>query len=387
MPEPPRTFTAYGSAVSSVAECLTVWGDAPVKEIAARYALDSKDALRLSVGAGHLATLLEHERQEDSFQRAEVALAYNVETGTARELPCRDERDYADAREGELWGSLDHVRITHDKRTGEIVLVVRDYKTGRYTMGKSPGRAGQLRAGAVAAAAWLGHTGPVVVELAQVDDKGVWIKFDWLDPFELCVIHGELKALYELITNQVGHDVPKPGAWCRALYCPIRANCPATEAAANAIVKAAEPPFPLTGWISSPEHAAYIRHRLAVLEAVLEERKHAINTFAETTPIPCEDGKVYAQREKQSRTLKIEAPGAVGVLRRHFGDHADDALDMKSSIAAIDRVARKVSPPRKGPALARKVFAELEEIGALYQSTWTKFEEFKPKKEEAAAAE
>jgi len=368
---PPSTFATFGSAVSQAAECIAVWGEAPVDAIAAANELSEADRKRLGYAAFHVGELLTAEAETDSWRKAETALAYDLRRRTGRELPRRHARDYSARRQHELVGTPDLVRLT-----GAGELVVRDWKTGRYRVGARPFEDHQLRALALAAARTYGHDA-VVVELAQVDEHGVHIEQNVLDVFDLDEIHVELCAMAERIEAQ---PIPVPGRWCSADYCPIVSECPATQRALEAVHGMVELKHPLSAQLTDLEHAAYVYERVAAVEAAVKAIREALKAFAEHEPIPAGNGKVYAQVEKTRKTIDLTPEGVMALSK--YG--AADAIEQSVTRAALKRAVKSHAPRGKAAALERELMAALDEMGCVRESSYRTFTEIKPKKEDAA---
>jgi hypothetical protein len=145
--------------------------------------------------------------------RAEVAYAYNPQTGKGRTLGYNLGREYEKAglAKGELAGSADIAVLSGD------TVVVFDWKTGR-TIGA--GAEAQLEWLALFAAratgAWYART----VAL-HVTESGVFETEWYHDDVSLWRIAEQLKIDVEAIDDAW----PTPGSHCENLYCGARANC------------------------------------------------------------------------------------------------------------------------------------------------------------------
>lgn len=378
--DPPNAFKGLGNAVSSVAEGLAIWGDAPLEEIAAEEGLTPAEVTKLKVMAEHLRELLESEA-DDQWRCAETALAYDLDTGTARELVQEHRRDYSDRKPGEKVGTPDLVRMTADG-----VLVVRDYKTGRYQWGANPLYSAQLRAlGLAAARAYGAHE--VVVEFVQVDEDKLRIKRETLDPFELASCAHELRGIRARIAGPP--EAPNPGPWCTVRYCPIRAVCPATQSALEAIDRASKLEHPVTGpdthplsvTITSPEHASYTLGRLKAVEAAVATILQAVKDYVrENGPVPYGEGKRWGAVQCDGRErIDLSVEGARALIERKLGAFAAAAaIESKTSKSALTAAAKAEQEKRgDGVRAVRALLEELRELGALKQAApFEKFEAF-----------
>lgn len=364
----------FGSAVSSVAECLAVMGDAPYDAIAQCYHLSVAETHRLySVGA-RIGDYLDGD--EATWLKCETAFALDVRSGECRALGTRG-RDYSDATEVEIPGSsdLEFNGVARDNY-GKIIfrgLVVRDWKTGRYTIGKRPRDSGQMRALGLAAARTYGAD-EVCVQLAQADEDGVRVRSDVLTAWDL---DGTLDWIREVhaATQRRGTDLPRPGAHCRDGYCSVLATCPATLAHERAVLGASVPRWAIVPHLESPEHAAYVRERARALEEVVKQLNDAIERFAATTPIPLPNGKHLRLVEQERETVDLSAAGAWDALVAQLGDRATDAVERKTSKSKIFDAAKSVAPKRGATALSEKIYDSLRACGALKVSTFATLKE------------
>ncbi len=375
--QPPNAFRGVGSAVSSVAECLAVWGDAPIDAIAEAQGLTPSDTTKLGQMAVHLRELIEDEATRTSWRVAEQALAYDLRAGTARELRQAHPRDYSDRKPHEMSGTPDLVFV----RDG--ALVVRDYKTGRYTWGKNPAESRQLRAlGLCAARAYGFHE--VTLELVQVDADGVRARPEPLDAFELALCADELCGIHDRIAYEGERPPPNPGHWCDSAYCPLAATCPATTKALATVAKVSDLEYPLTDEITSPEHAAYLLERLAVAKTAIETIRHAVKEYArEHGPVPLNNDKLYGVVLHDGRErFDLSVDGALEAIRKHLGPFAAAAaVSSKTSKTAIE-VAAKAEQTKRGQGVrrARALMDELRELGALKRGApYETIEAFTPK--------
>lgn len=162
--------------------------------------------------------------------RPEIALGWDPETDSGRELRTRFPRDYSDAGPGWLCGTADYLEVTDD------CVIVTDTKTGK-TFVKPPAENPQFRFLALAAARAFNRP-RAIVRLHKIQDDGsVYAPEAELDEIDLDTIAAELRDLCERI-EKAGeapetHAVVGPHCtWCRA-----RAHCSALVREAGAIVR------------------------------------------------------------------------------------------------------------------------------------------------------
>lgn len=379
----PNAAASFGSAVSRVAEALAydVTPGSPDDRTKppdiSDLGLSDTDQRRLAAITVLLREQL--ERDDDAERLPERALAYDVATGTARPLKSSGPRDYSDVRAGELSGTPDLERRHGDR------WIVRDWKTGRYMQGVRPIESGQLRMLGLAVARLRG-VDEIDIELAHVDEDGIRIVTDTMTAFELASAADELRELWARLKG--GAAVPTPGRWCSDHYCPIASECPATQRALAAIAGASELRMPLSVELQSPEHAAYVRDRLQAVQTAAKAIEEALKAFASKTPIPLGDGRVWGMRELTRETIDLGVSGATEAMRTRLGPMGfGAAVECKTSKAAIHRVAVAGASKRgEAKALETALLDELRAMGAVRESTYVKFEEWKPKADEAPAA-
>lgn len=382
---PDTSYNTTGRAVSKVAESLAIWGEAPVESIAAEEGLTPGDAKKVEHMTVHLRELLRSQEETDQWRCAETALAYDLRTGTAREMKQDGPRDYSDQRPGEMMGTPDLVRMTREGR-----LIVPDYKTGRYQWGASPSESDQMRALGLAAARAY-HVHEVTLEFIQVDEDGVRgvDKGETLDAFELACAADELRQIYDRIAGPP--EPPKPGPWCTSSYCPLVGVCPATKTALKEIDRASQLKHPITGGashpltveITSPDHASYTLDRLKAVSESVAVILEAVKDYVRTNgPVPYGDKLWGAVQCDGRERVDLAVDGAQAAVERHLGPFvAAMAIERKTSRTALEAAA-KAAQEKKGDGVraVRSLFADLREMGALKQGApFEKFEAFVPR--------
>ena len=148
---------------------------------------------------------------------AEVAYAYDPQTGEARELGSGLQRDYSGAKAGEM-------AMTMDARNMSDGALIIDWKTGKQAnaeRAKDHGQ-GKLLALAVARAHGLDA---VAFEIVHVATTGITVDRALYDGFALDDYAEELRDIDCRV--RAGQQEPNPGTHCHSLWCPIVAGCPA----------------------------------------------------------------------------------------------------------------------------------------------------------------
>lgn len=303
----------------------------------------------------------------------EVAVAYDCVTRTARWLPQKDgHRDYSSRRPEELVGTADVILIADD------CVIVPDYKTGHKARMHKASESLQLRFLAMAAAKASGKHAATIAH-AHVTADGIWTDGVDLDCFDLDDAEAEVLSIYDTIRG--GQQTPRPGYHCHGHYCPIRAVCPATQATIEAVSSDARKHLPMVPKIESHEQAARVRVGLAMVEAASKLWKAALEEYVLAHgPIFVGNGLMFGAVETARESISIGHEHL-----RHICDAlGDDALtkciDVKTSKAALERAARSAYPERgKGTKVARELVNKLRTMGAVRESRFTVFQEFKPR--------
>ncbi len=359
---PASPAAAYGSAVHLVAEAIGQRLEgldlaALVDRTATELALGEADRVRLRADAEAVRAQLVADRERWPGARwwAEVPVAYCARTDTARRLPSDGRRDYSDATDTEVCGTIDLMIADGD------TLAIRDWKTGRYRLGHDPARDPQLRAYALAAAR-LHRRDRVAIEYGLVLDGEVRLARAELDSLELASVALELVDVV-LRSTAAGMPQPVPGAWCAGEWCPIVADCPRTQAALVEVVA------PLTA-IVDDAHASSLLDRVEACEAALEQVRAALRAWAAARPISRPDGRRYGAVEKSRRAIDV-TPSALAILE---AAGAAGAIEHSVTMAAIRR-ALKSTHDGTASRVEREVMAALEAAGAVRESRFTTYTE------------
>lgn len=155
----------------------------------------------------------------DLFWVSEIGFAYDPETGRARTLEMKHERDYSQAKPHEICGTADFVVPADDKPAW-----VGDYKTGRGWVPDARDNM-QLRGLALMLAREEGVS-TVRASVVRVSEIGCYAPEPAVfDAFELDVIEDELRGIHE--KRRLGVYDPNPGEHCR--FCPHKSACVANQ--------------------------------------------------------------------------------------------------------------------------------------------------------------
>jgi len=300
---------------------------------------------------------------------AEVAIAYDPDTGAARRLGAASEgqhhRDYTRAPEGWVCGTADVV--AHAEDAGGNRILVTDWKTGAYAV-SPPESNPQLRFLALAAAKAHGAR-TAAAQIIYVDRYGGLAASAPAEfgPEELGQIEAELRdtldgvALARSRAEQVApnsspngfpHALPDPrdlrvGAHCR--MCPAFSGCPAQAGAAQALLEDRDVEL-------TDQNVAEAWAKLQAVEAATKRVRASLMGYlaARDGEIDLENGKTL--RLVESRREKIDPELAMPILRDQlgFGGQADEAVSVSKT--ALKRLAGSSLP---------EVMAALEDAGAV----------------------
>lgn len=281
--------------------------------------------------------------------RVEVAYAWDWKTGKVRELGVDIGRNY-------------RVSATEVAGTADVVGVsfIADWKTGKEAP-KAENNA-QLMFLAMCAAK-LGHPIERIQILHVKPDGSVWTDTCEVTEFDLEAFEAELRREIQALPGAF----PTAGKHCR--YCPMVAVCPKT------VETVAEPSdsFPLALYsvsdIVSPEHAAWLLHRIEAAESMLGSVKAMVRKYAdEIGHIPLADGKKWGPYQVTRETIvgsrdKLLAAGV-----------PEELIEYSVAKGAVEEFAKRGAPKGKGAAAVRAMLNQLREADCIKESTFIKYE-------------
>jgi len=308
--------------------------------------------------------------------RPEVALAYDLETGEARELGQNLERRY-DIRDTEVPGAIDVLGIENE------TALVADFKTGWAEL--PPARVNmQLRFLALAACRAYGLTRAKVAIIRTRDDRTPWFDEAEFGPEDLMAIEEQLLAARDQAAAERARVAAgaapnvRTGLWC--VHCPGRPHCPAYV---QLVARMATQPGDVADEIRArltPELAARAYAQLKMAKDALELVEGALRGWAGEHPIDLGDGLFYGPVATEKKSLDGDKTFAV-VEKLHGRDIADLAVERAASQASIKRaleIVRHRSGVKVAPAL-RQVLEELEAAGGVVMRPGVSLREHKPK--------
>ena len=256
----------------------------------------------------------------------ESAVAYDPERGVGRDIVAKFQRDYSQARPGEIPGTVDAWSIGDGK-----ALHVIDWKTGQRTTPAAENL--QLACGALALRGSL--TGQVFVHLVYLEDDG---SAPYVDTAELSEM--DLDAARSVLPGSIIPDAPPlPGPHCAALYCPARGSCPAhvTALAELGALTPASIEAMVARSIATPADVARAWPLIGMAEDVIEAAKKKVRAIVEASGegVPLLNGKslrmVPMTRETfaKGRIPKEQADRVLEDLRAMGALSTSTSLSMK----------------------------------------------------------
>lgn len=293
---------------------------------------------------------------EDEPGDAEIAYAWDYETGAARVLGIDIGRNY-NLGPNEIAGSADIVGCNGNQ------LYVADWKTGQ----KPPAARGngQLMFSAMCANKLVDYD-EVRLEIRHVRGGGeVWVDSDVVSRFDLDAFETELQDAIRAIPA----SKPKPGPHCAGKYCPLRSVCPATVGT----IAEDKPAYPLAlreaGEIQGAAHVEWLLHRIDSAEELLSTVKARIRQYVDTHgPVELSDGRKYGPyvvvRESiegpKDKLLEAGIPEAL--------------IEYSVSKGAVEKAAKDAAERGKGAAAARAAIERLRDAGCVKESSFIKYE-------------
>lgn len=314
---------------------------------------------------------------------AEVAYAFNAETGAVRELGRRIERGYAAAglKANEFPGTLDLVGVTAD------AVVVLDYKTG-HQMVAPAARNWQLRYGAVSAAKVLKKSKAVVGIFYTRDGEEPYLDSAELDAFDLDDGATSLKSLGARIIEA---RKLKPsqlrltaGEHCR--YCPAVATCPAQAGLVQRLATNGDATVAELASLLTPETAALAYGRIKAAKMAIAKVESALYSYAAQNPVPLGDGYVLGTHVTERESL--DGKKTFEVLKELHGlAVAQAAVEMETSKAAVKRALEIVKTAEGGATAPRQRVVEerVRKAGGITVTRKSTIGEHRPKKGELPA--
>lgn len=350
VPAAPRVETDYQALGTAVHAAIEVTLDAgePV--------LDELTGLLWDVGLDELLTAYRAWREwcdeQSGAWDAEVAVAWDRESDTAREMTVSSHRAYS-LTPLEIPGTMDALAL--EGRTATVY----DWKIGDDWQGyTAPARENRQLALYALAVSRLYELDEVTVCIVHIASDGLWVDSHTYDAFDLDALAHAFRAALDAVSE----SVPVPGAHCGR--CPAAVHCPAARDAALALVERVKV-VPLT--VDSAEAAGSLRERITIVDQAVEQAKAALATWGDSGgEIVTSDGK---------RLRRVELTRKEIVLEGQAGAEAEAILREYGCSGAIVRPAPRVSKSGIDAALKsqgikvapvkREIESRLDAAGAI----------------------
>jgi hypothetical protein len=293
---------------------------------------------------------------DPSEYRQEVAFAYDLETGVARELGAGLQRDYRMRTPTEIVGTAD---VIH-----RDAVEVWDFKSESFDSRRPPpAKNPQLLFLALAAARLRGADGAQVGLIHLRADGTHWEEIAELDAFDLDLFEDTLRGIRRRVLDAAAvvergmTPSVHQGPWCR--YCPATPHCPAIlgllRAAAGQpeeILALRSSGMPETAESihaalrnGSPEQWRAAYERMRIFESALKVAKGALWLLAGEQPFEVGDGQIYGPVRSDRKVIDARKARAV-LVGLHGPEVAEAACEFETSAAAITRALRPVYDAR-----------------------------------------
>lgn len=317
---------------------------------------------------------------------AEVALAFDAASGTAREIGRNLDRDYGSVRPTEFVGTVDLASLVG----GDGVYVADWKKRGRYVKGAKDNW--QIRAGIVAASIAWGRTRGCGSIIRIFEDGEVFRDRADFSPGDIEQDKYELTMLAVSITNDrrayiQGEEIPAvTGSHCR--YCPSFQFCPSNLSLARRLTT--EPDVVRNEIVVSRETAPQVVIALRQIKQVAKTIEEALDALASQAaaagqPIDMGDGTVYAPVPRNRES--IDGVRAKAILEAELGEHAVAAISIDVTKSGIKKaLQRKLNGARGISKAEEELLGKLRAAGAVKKSTSYSCDVTTPKKLNGAAA-
>lgn len=322
-----------------------------------------------AIGRGEVPQALVDRWPDITRWRAEVAFAYDVSTGEARELGQAIGRNYEafNLRPYEVTGTVD---VVGDSPTQLVVL---DKK----------GHAKVTRAAENPQVRFLGMTAATAygfdhVEIAIRPELGA-IDAARIEAFDFAVIRDDVrKTLLDvnraILDAQAGREVRfETGPQCR--WCDGFEDCPKQRELALT-VRTGTLPLRVESMIpfERDEDATAAFDLLAQVKVLQKRLQAAVIARAKERPIPVGDGQVYGPVTKEG-SLELDGDVAYEVVRELHGQAvADKAVARDATQTGIERALKEIAPHGQLASMKKAVLVAIEQKGGTKRAVKTSFD-------------
>lgn len=307
---------------------------------------------------------------------SEVAFAFNVVTGEAREIGRNVNRQY-NAAPSEICGTVDIVGV------GDDCVLIKDFK-GPHADLTHPKDNHQMLFGALCAARVYKKNTAILTLSRLVDDRTK----DWtatvdawtLDTFALSLAKIKTRVDWEKKNVSQG-KVPdvNAGKWCR--YCPAFDSCPAKVGLLKAMLDDTETTRIESMMPLPASLAPHVYRQWREMGTLYKRVTAIIHAYASRNTIDLGDGKAYGP--VTTTTEKIDGDVAYTFVQNTFGQLMADEVTKrtmtKASLKVLARdmkIAGEVSTLKEGE---ESLLSALRKLDGLKEKETTKIVEFRTK--------
>lgn len=314
--------------------------------------------------------------------RSEVKFAYDVASGTGRELGVGSDRDYSDARPFEICGTADAVGISSS------YLVIVDKKGFDRSVSRASVNA-QVHIAALALSKCLGRDSATVAidhELRPLDVEE--LDFVELESFSTQVRDLMISVAAESKSVREGlFPILNEGPWCS--YCPAFYSCPRKKALAletGEWIKEIEksPDKIPSGFASkigmvSPflteRDAASAYEFISKIKQMTKKIDAAIYAIASKEPIRLSNGRFFGTLVKPGNE-KIDGDIAYEIIKNRLGQEiADKSVTRSATKAGIKRALETAGPDSCSDKFILK---EIRDSGGISRPVTSSVTEYEP---------
>lgn len=322
---------------------------------------------------------------------AELAIAWDWESGLARELHRGGGRDYSMIGPTEIPATLDTVALV-----GEDAVFVGDYKP-EYGWQPAARDHAQLRFGALALARRYGRERAIVEVIRPREGGAAWRDRGELDMFDLAEIAEEVRDLaLRVVAARAAYD--KDGEEPDLHITDACKRCESVHACSaqgRALAELAAPVAPDADpgvrfqQALTLENAGRAWHMLQAAEARVEEYKGILRAFAHTHgAIDLGDGRFYGPQKRNHNVIDGRKLWRV-LAEMHGEEVAWAAAEVKITMSQLEDALRPIAAARGARKLA-EVRREVQRAGELADGAWRVVTDdevrvFSPPKQKAGA--
>lgn len=248
--------------------------------------------------------------------KAELALAYDRETGEVRILGEDIGRDYI-LGPTEVAGTLDAAGACEEPDLG-YVIEVNDWKLGARARELITPAKGNRQVGCLSMCMTRVMSADVVRQVISfVSEDGYLYRDEYLaDPIEDM---NETESWLHMVLDRIDkNEDPAPGSHCTDLHCPLLGVCPETQDALVKVEANESSVIPLNAnMVLSDDHCVWAMHRLKAVMGLCEQGIDACKKYVNEKPEKCltlSNGKVFGPGHVITPRIEARGPEQFAIL-------------------------------------------------------------------------